>query len=220
MDLLCAHPRSAVPVGCEPLVEPCGARPEPGVEPPFNRVPNLLALRFHPVECRFPWNRLPYIVVAPWRNLDGRQRAEGAPHSPIIVSLPGRNSPLGELDSGHGCALLRTGVRGRLPLPHLPRRPLESSTRSVRLVAAFVSSMCSAPPGTRRMGHDCLAVRFALPTWKRRDVKSFPFNTTSPRSSYLLPAPTLLRLNHLADLQGTGASPPATAELPRLADVV
>jgi len=193
-----------------------------------NPVLNLLSTVFltsrrersHLGARRFLWNRYPYIVVAPWRNLDGSQRAEGAPLSPIIVSLPGRNSPLGEFDSGHGCALLRTGVRGRLPLPHLPRRPLESSTRSVRLVAAFVSSMCSAPPRTRRMGHDCLAVRIDSPTWRRRGVKSFLFNTTNSRSSYLLPAPTLLRLNHLADLQGTDASPPATAELPRLADVV
>lgn len=109
---------------------------------------------------------------------------------------------------------------GGLPLPHPPGRPLESSTRSVRLVAAFVWSKCSAPPGTRPTGHDCLAVRPSPPTWRPRHVMSFLINTASSRPFYLLHAPTLPRLNHLVDVPGTESSLPAAAELPRLADVV
>ena len=51
-------------------------------------------------------------------------------------------------------------------------------------------------------------------------MRGFPLKHPGSRPSYLRPAPTLLRLNHLADLPGTEASPPEAAELPRLVNVV
>ena len=158
-------------------------------------------------------------MVAPWCNLDGRQRAENAPRLSIVVSLPGRNSPLDEFDSSRAAPYSGPTAGGAsIASPSRPtaRIQYEVSTprHSFRLVNVF---------GTTRnttTGHDCLAVRSKPPTWGLRYVMSFLTNTASSRSSYLLHAPTLPRFNHLVDCPGTESLLPAAVELPRLADVV
>ena len=100
-------------------------------------------------------------------------------------------------------------------------RPFESSTRSVRLVAAFVrSSVLGTTRSHDRWVTTALPCASSSPTWAARTVRSFLLNTTGSRPSYLRHAPTLLRLKHLVDVPGTEASPPEATELPRLADVV
>jgi len=146
-------------------------------------------------------------------------RALCAPSLSIVESLPEGSSPLDELASSCESALFGTGTWMSFHfLTHPGARTIPIRVSKPR--HRFRLAICMRHHPVRRpWGHDCLAVRHK-PLWGLQDVGGFPPITPGSRPSYLRHAPTLLRLKHLVDEPGTEASPPATAELPRLVNGV
>ena len=119
-------------------------------------------------------NRCPYIEVAARRNLDGRQRAVGAPHLSIVDSLPEGRPSLDGLASDRAAPYSGPTCRGGFHC-------LTSPATSIRIQyedkprRRFRPVSCARHhPLARPMGHDCLAVRLEPPYLGRSNRERLP----------------------------------------------